>query len=314
MSAPADRTARHHGRPGFALLLAIVTMVVVGICALALWHGRAGTARADTLRTATLQRGNDADSLLALGIDAIDMGAWRVLPYPGTTIVTHQRRAPGRELATTMTRLGWQSLLVRGQAHDRSGVARVQASADARLLVPLRTPMRLPTAAITSRLPWRIDPSATLGAVTTTAVERRCRDGVVPAATLTDSLPVQLDNSLVTLVDPDTVSAPLVGVFQLTRDRITRPLVMEGMVVSVTGLRVMADLQIVGVLVVQGSVQPAGGRLDVTGAVITRDSGGAGSVLGNGDRVRYDACAIRRAVERATRPAPAATWTIVGRF
>jgi hypothetical protein len=250
--------------------------------------------------------------MLALGLDAVTAGGWRRLAFPGDWLTTHHARSASAERSTAVARLGWGSLLVRGLVTRRTGVPRVEARADQRLLVPLLAPMPMPSAALHGAQPWTVLPSADLGSVVPTPAERRCRDGIVPQRSSTDSVPVALDATQVTLLDPDTVSAPLEGVYRLIHGRIRRSMVVRGVVESVTGLSVGADLQIVGVLVAQGSVQPAGGRLDVTGAVIARDSGGAGSVLGNGDRVRYDACAIRRAVERATRPAPAVTWTAVG--
>jgi hypothetical protein len=276
MSALTERRPSPGTRRGVALLLALVTLGVLSVCLLALWQTRAGALRSDRLRAAVLRRSTQADSMLALGVDAVHSGAWRGLTQPGVWIRTHQHHATDAHLTTTVARLGWGTLLVRGLATGRSGVWRVPAVA------------------------------------TASPLEQQCRDGVLPQVSRLDSMAVALDPTQVTLLDPDTVSTPLVGVFRLIRDRIRRPMVVTGMVESVTGLFVEADLQIVGVLVAQGSVQPAGGRLDVTGAVITRDSGGAGSELGHGDRVQYDACAIRRAMERATRPAPAVTWTSVG--
>jgi hypothetical protein len=79
--------------------------------------------------------------------------------------------------------------------------------------------------------------------------------------------------------------------------------------VADSDLVVQADLRVTGVLVTRGSVRPAGGRLDVTGAVVSGDVGSGPSALGAGDRVRYDACAIRSAVARVTSPGPTATWT-----
>lgn len=312
MSALTERRPSPGTRRGVALLLALVTLGVLSVCLLALWQTRAGALRSDRLRAAVLRRSTQADSMLALGVDAVHSGAWRGLTQPGVWIRTHQHHATDAHLTTTVARLGWGTLLVRGLATGRSGVRRVPARADQRLLIPLRAPMRLPEAALTGGTSWTVHAGATVGVATASPLEQQCRDGVLPQVSRLDSMAVALDPTQVTLLDPDTVSTPLVGVFRLIRDRIRRPMVVTGMVESVTGLFVEADLQIVGVLVAQGSVQPAGGRLDVTGAVITRDSGGAGSELGHGDRVQYDACAIRRAMERATRPAPAVTWTSVG--
>jgi hypothetical protein len=312
MSPAADPRVRTNARRGFALLLALVTTVVVGLCVLALWQTQAGTLRHDRLRTAAIKAGSDADSALAVAVAEALAGGWRSLTVPGATQVTPIPSADG-VVSASMVRLGWNTLLLRGTASERSGLQSVRAFADDRLLVPLAVPFAMPQAAMTGGRGWTVHAAATVDFTPPLPAEQRCRDGVLPMMAAIDTARTVLDPTLVTLLDPDTVSAPLVGVFRLIRDRIIRPLVVSGMVESVTGLSVQADLQIAGVLVVQGSVQPAGGRLDVTGAVITSDSGGGHSGLGNGDRIRYDACAIRRAMERATRPAPAVAWTVVGR-
>jgi len=312
MSPFADRSCRASARGGFALLLALVTTVVVGLCVLALWQTQAGALRHDRLRTAAVKAGSDADSALAVAVAGVLGGGWRSLTVPGATQVTRIPSADG-VVSTSMVRLGWATLLLRGAASERSGLQSVSAFADDRLLVPLVAPFAVPAAALTGGRAWTVDAAAIVGFAPAVPAEMRCRDGVLPGMVAIDSAMARIDPALVTRLDPDTVTAPLVGVFRLIRDRIIRPLVVDGMVESVTGLSVQADLQIAGVLVVHGSVQPAGGRLDVTGAVITSDSGGGHSGLGNGDRIRYDACAIRRAMERATRPAPAVAWTVVGR-
>jgi hypothetical protein len=113
-------------------------------------------------------------------------------------------------------------------------------------------------------------------------------------------------------IDADTVTGPLTGVFRLTNPNLTHPLFVVGMVVLDSELLVQADLELVGVLVTRGAIQHAGGRLQVTGAVLAGDAGGGHSGLGAGDR--YDACAVRRAVERVTRAGPGATWTTVPLF
>jgi hypothetical protein len=312
MSPSGERAMRGAARRGIALLLALVTIVVVGLCVVALWQTRAGALRTDHLRTAANRAASDADSALAAAVAGVLGGGWRALPVPSASQVT---RVPvgGGTATASVVRLGWNTLLVRGAASARGGLRSVEAFADDRLVVPLVAPFALPKAALTGGRGWLLDPAATVGFAPATPTELRCRDGVLPVAAVVASAAGSLDATLVTPLDPDTVTAPLVGVFRLMRDRIVRPLVVEGILQSVTGLVVQADLQVAGVLVVQGSVQTAGGRLDVTGAVITSDSGGGHSGLGGGDRVRYDACAIRHAMERATRLRPAAMWTVVGR-
>ncbi|MDZ7632771.1 MAG: hypothetical protein U5K74_15900 [Gemmatimonadaceae bacterium] len=111
------------------------------------------------------------------------------------------------------------------------------------------------------------------------------------------------------MVDPDTVTDSLVGAFRLTRSRLSVPLRVTGMVVLDSELFLEADLRLTGVLIARGSIRHVSGHLIVTGAVVAGDAGGGHSGLGPGDRVRYDACAIRRAVEHVTSPGPAATWT-----
>jgi len=312
MSPSVEEARRTAARKGIALLLALVTIVVVGLCVLALWQTRAGALRSDRLRNAANSAASDADSALAAAVAGVLGGGWRTLQLPGASRVTLVPIG-GKVATASVVRLGWGTLMLRGAASERGGLHAVEALADDRLLVPLVAPFALPKAALTGGRGWLLDPAATVGFAPAAPAELRCRDGVLPVMIVVDSVTGPLDATLVTPLDPDTVTAPLVGVFRLMRDRIVRPLVVDGILESVSGLVVQADLQVAGVLVVQGSVQPAGGRLDVTGAVITSDSGGGHSGLGGGDRVRYDACAIRRAVERATRLRPSATWTVVGR-
>jgi hypothetical protein len=166
---------------------------------------------------------------------------------------------------------------------------------------------------LTGVLPWNLDPGATVEIPVAAGVELRCRSsGVV--VTARHAFPVLVDSLRLPLIDPDTLRDSLVGAFRLTLGRITRPVRVIGMLVADSELWIDADLRVTGVLVARGSVHPAGGRLDVTGAVVTGDAGGVASGLGAGDRVRYDACAIRSAVERVTSPGPTRTWTILPVF
>jgi hypothetical protein len=128
------------------------------------------------------------------------------------------------------------------------------------------------------------------------------------------AIPAGLGRWALTALDPDTVRDTLVGAFRLTRPAIGIPLRVTGMLVTDTDLLVGADLRVTGVLIAGGSIRTAGGRLDVTGAVVAGDSSGGQSRLGAGDRVRYDACAIRGAVLPLTSPGPAATWTTLRLF
>jgi hypothetical protein len=110
-------------------------------------------------------------------------------------------------------------------------------------------------------------------------------------------------------IDPDTITDTVRGLVRLPSLPLARPLTIIGMVVVGSDLRLNADLRVTGVLFTTGSVITGPGRLDVTGAVIAADSGGGQSRLGRGDRVSYDACAVRRALDQVTRPAPTSTWT-----
>lgn len=310
------RAERPHAarRRGIALLLALITMLVGGTCALALWHTRASTFRALTLERAWLRAATTADSALLAALTLTDTGGWRSVAAPGDLRTLLDITASHEFRRAAVARLGWGTLLVRGVVQLQSGVPHLVARAEHRVLIPLIAPITMPQAGLTGVRPWTVDSAAVLTLSAAVPSELTCRAGLLPVTVLQDSLGGALDSNLVTLLDPDTVSLPLAGVFRLTRDRITRPLVITGMVESVTGLQVAADLRIMGVLVVQESVVPAGGRLDVTGAIVTRDAGVGHSTLGSGDRVRYDACAIRHAVARATRPGPARTWTTLRLF
>ncbi|MES3036099.1 MAG: hypothetical protein V4813_18990 [Gemmatimonadota bacterium] len=311
MSARTERTTH---RRGIALLLALVTVLVGGSCALALWHTRAAALRTLALDSAVVRAATIADTLLLAALAVADTGGWRQLTAPADVHRVIDLRVGAGVHRADIARVGWSTLLVRGAVSMRSGVPGLPARAEHRLLIPLVEPLRFPLAPLTGAQPWQVDAAAVVELTPTTLTELACRAGVVPIPTRQDSLVVTLDSTLVSPLDPDTVSSPVHGVFRLTRDRISRPLVITGMVEAVTGLHVGADLLVTGVLVVRGSVVPAGGRLHVTGAVLTGDAGGAPSSLGTGDRVRYDACAIRHAVARATRPGHVRTWSTLRLF
>lgn len=309
------RTDLHFAaRRGVALLLALATMVIGAICALALWHTRAAAERTLILDAASLRATAAADSLLLSSLTLIDTGGWRNLTPPaGAHRVIDLGSGADRRRAD-VARIGWGTLLARGDVSLHTGVRHLPARSEHRVLIPLVAPMAMPVAALTGTRAWFVDPGAVVALAPPLPIESNCRAGRAPVAVLQDSAAGALDSTLVTPLDPDTVSAPVAGVFRLTRDRITRPMVITGMVESVTGLHVGADLLVTGVLLVRGSVIPSGGRLDVTGAVVAGDAGGTRSSLGAGDRVRYDACAIRRAVARATRPGAMRTWTTLRLF
>ncbi len=297
-------------RRGTALLMAVAISAIVGVCVLALWRAVAGSRRGDTLERATVAAASQADSARALAYALLDAGAWRRLPQPGDTATIASGVTTLGNWQTDIARLGWQTLLVRGLARRRSGVPSVWARADQRTLIPLLVPLGMPTAAITGANAWSIDPSATVDLAAATRPELQCRiDGQTIGTSGQAPFPAGLDPIRYPAIDPDTVRDSLVGVFRLTRSRLTRPLNVEGMLVLDSELLLGADLRLTGVLVTRGSILNVGGRLAVTGAVISGDTGGGNSGLGPGDWVRYDACAIRRAVERVTRLGPASTWT-----
>lgn len=307
-------TSDHSTRRGIALLLAIVTCTIVGLCVLALWHASTATARAIALESAIASAESLADSARMLGIRAIDGGAWRSLAEPGSSQRVAHSRTSSRASDADVGRMGWMTLVVRGTSGVRSGVAGITAHADRRTIIPLLAPLDIPRAALTGVQPWSIAPSALVEIPTASGRELRCR----PLGSIADAAQspytTTLDLRRIPVVDPDTVRDSLTGTWQLARARLSRPLIVRGLVVIDQDIEIGADLRIVGVLISHGSIRPAGGHLDVTGAVVSGDVTGGASVLGAGDRVRYDACAIRSAVERATSPAPTGTWTTLSVF
>ena len=310
MSDMSDRPARR----GMALLLAIATCTVVGLCVLALWHANTATARAIALESAIGSAESLADSARILSIRAVVFGAWRTLADPGTSQRVARAITPQRASSADIGRVGWSTLVVRGTGDVRTGVPGIAAHADTRTIIPLRAPIETPSAALIGVQPWSVAPSAIVDIPTATGRELRCRPASAIATTMRAPYPTTLELRRIPIVDPDTLRDSLTGVWQLSRARLARPLIVRGLVVIDQDLEIGADLRIVGVLISHGSIRPAGGHLDVTGAVVSGDVTGGASVLGAGDRVRYDACAIRNAVERATSPAPTAAWTTLRVF
>ncbi len=310
----SDRTEPPFRR-GTALLIAVAISAIVGVCVLALWRSAAGAGRADTLERATLAAALQADSARTLAYAMLDTGAWRSLRLPGDTSTLASGAAPRGRWQTEIARLGWQTVLVRGRATVQSGVPNVEAHADRRTLIPLRMPLQMPHSAVTGANAWIVDPAAAVGLASATGPELLCRPaGHTIVVTAQAPFPAGLDPLRYPVVDPDTVRDTLVGVFRLTRSHLTRPLHVEGMLVLDSELLLGADLRLTGVLVTRGSIRSLGGRLSVTGAVVSGDAGGGHSGLGPGDQVRYDACAIRRAVERVTQLGPSSTWTHLSLF
>ncbi|HYW51216.1 MAG TPA: hypothetical protein VE861_11450 [Gemmatimonadaceae bacterium] len=309
MSADCAVPTAQARRRGIALLFALVMTVVVATCGLALWRSNAAAIRATALESAVPAASALSDSTLFRAAGQLDAGAWRALTLPAQHLELESGTARRSRWRATLARMSWSTLLIRASSQVSSGVPLVDGRADRRLLVPLIAPMPLPANAITGVVPWTVDAGADLAVTAATAAEQACRGGVVPGLSGSAAFSTPLDTLALPTVDPDTVSVPLVGAFRLSTAVLRTPLRVTGMVVSGIGLRLDADLHVMGVLAVGGSVQTGIGRLDVTGAVVTGDVGGAHSGLGAGDRVHYDACAIRHAVAPVTRPGAAATWT-----
>ena len=310
MSHTSDRPARR----GIALLLAIVSTTIVGLGVLSLWHLSTATARTITLESAIGSAESLADSARALGIRSIDGGEWRALVEPGAARRVGRAITASRASFVDIGRMGWTTLVARGTSDVRTGIASLSAHADRRTIIPLVAPFDVPHAAVTGAQPWTIAPSARIELPTAIGREVRCRPGTPITPTAQAPYPSAVDLRRIPVIDPDTVRDSLIGAWRLSGARLDRPLVVRGLVVFDQDIEIRADLRIVGVLISHGSMRTAGGRLDVIGAVVSGDVTGSTSALGAGDRVRYDACAIRSAVERATSPAPAATWTTLSVF
>lgn len=310
MSDSIDRT----GRRGIALLIAVVICAVVGVCVLALWRGSMGAARAATLESSIARAEAIGDSALVRATVAMDGGAWRSLELPGQMLVAGSGIRAGARWRADVGRVGWGTLVLRGVGDTRSGARDVMSHAERRSVVPLRAPLAMPESALTGALAWSVDAAATIDLPLAIGAEAICRPASAVIVASRHPFPMAVDSLRLPLIDPDTLRDSLVGAFRLTHGRIRSPLRFTGMVVVDTEVMVEADLRVTGVLVVRGSVHPAGGRLDVTGAVVSGDANGGPSGLGAGDRVRYDACAIRRAVARVTSPGPTRTWTTLTVF
>ena len=258
---------------------------------------------------ATLLEDGAADTL----VTSLPHGAWRSLATPGTVLPVATGATPHGSWRVQIGRTGWRTLLIRATASFSSGVRGVRASADSRSVVPLVPPLDVPRSAVTGGVPWTVSTGAVIDLTAGSTAETICRAGELASAA---GVGVAPDLSGLTLpsVDPDTVTDSLVGAFRLTKSALSTPLQVSGLVVVDTDLSVGADFGLRGLLVTRGSVHPAGGRIDVIGAVVAGDAGGGSSTLGPLDRVRYDACAIRHAVEQVTHPAPGAAWSTLRLF
>ena len=300
-------------RPGAALLFAIVISAVVGIAAVALWQATADTRRSAALESSGARASAVADSARSLAFAAIADGSWRALTTPGTAYQVATGTTGHGNWRVDIGRTGWRTLVIRGTASMSSGVPGVSARADSRAVVPLVAPLEVPRSAVTGTAPWSVAAGATIDIAGSASAEIICRDGDIVTPTRLAPAP-DLSGLSLPAVDPDTVTDSLIGAFRLTRSTVSQPLRIRGMLVVDTDLHIGADLELTGVLVTRGSVHPAGGWLDVVGAVVAGDAGGGASGLGPLDRVRYDACAIRRAVEQVTRAAPGAAWSTLRLF
>jgi hypothetical protein len=309
-----DSRAASHTRSGFALLLAVVIAAVVGIGVLALWRSTAAATRAISLEASTTRSDAVADSARTQTMMVLDSGGWRLLHSPGDwRLVASDSTRVGRWRAE-IGRIAWGALIVRGLASAPGGVRSVSTRADHRTIVPLVSPIPFPDAALTGVAMWSIDPAALVDIPVAAGREHLCRAVSGARASARAPLPRAIDSIRLPVIDPDTLRDSVVGAFRLATGRIRTPVRVTGMLVVDTELVVEADLRVTGVLVARGSVRPAGGRLDVTGAAVSGDAGGGTSALGPGDRVRYDACAIRSALEHVTSRGPTATWTTLNVF
>jgi hypothetical protein len=310
MSAHTDSPTRR----GFALLLAVVISAVVGIVVLALWHGSAASTRAITMESASAHTAAIADSARLRAMQFVDSGGWRLLNTPGTWRLVSADSTRTSQSRAEVGRIGWNSLVIRGEAATTSGAPGTPSRADHRTLIPLGAPIRFTDAALTGAQDWTVDPGATVSVPLAVGSEIGCRANSAARTIARAPFSATIGAIRLPMIDPDTLRDSLIGAYRLANPRLSSPLRVTGMVVIDTELTVEADLRVKGVLVVSGSVHPRGGRLDVTGAVISGDAGGGPSGLGAGDRVQYDACAIRRAVELVTSRRPTATWTILNLF
>lgn len=311
MSAPIDhRRARH----GVALLSAVVITTVMAVAIVSLWQVAAAARRSARWFTSVESAAALADSSMSVGLRSVADGHWRSLSAPGAVLVAADVHSQRSTSTVSVGRVAWSALLVRAQSISRTGTLRLPSRADRRMLIPLTVPMQLPRAALTTGQPATIATGASVDVPFAGTDERVCRDGQAAVASRTGPWVAVPALQALPAVDPDTVRGTLVGAYRLTRATVGVPLTVHGMVELDTDLFIGADLRVTGVLLVRGSIRPAGGRLEVTGAVIAGDSTGGHSGLGSTDRVRYDACAIRRAVDQLASPVPTGGWTSLRLF
>jgi hypothetical protein len=305
MSETADDARR-----GAALLLVIVITSVTMLLIMTLWQTAVRARRAVRMERAIATADALADSLMLDALQQLDSATSSRPAMPGDTLTLLTSAPGGSEFEARVARVGWSGLLLRARAAVPGGIPGARARGERRTLIPLRAPFVMPDAALTGASRWIVPAGAQVEVPAAVGTEERCRDvgGVVPERVSpfsADSFPARHFVAL----DPDTVTTALTGAFRLTRARIVRPLEVTGIVALDSELMVEADLRVTGVLIARGSVRSTVGRLEVTGAVVTGDAGGGQSRLGESDLIRYDACAVRRALAPVTDLGSSVRWT-----
>jgi hypothetical protein len=301
-------------RRGAAMLISVVLVAASAMLVISLWHSATVARQRGAMELSVDASSAAADSVLMSGSAFISSGQWRALTLPGAVAHVAVDSTSRRVRRVDVGRVGWATLVLRAAAAGVSGVRGVHARSAQRMLIPLVAPMAVPLAAVTGVRPWSVSAGAVVDVSPALGLEARCRDGFVAVGSKEQAFPAAVQMASLPPLLSDTVSGPVVGPVRLQGPALTRALTVIGMVALDTDLIVGAELQVTGVLLVRGAVRRGGGRLDVTGAVIAGDSSGMQSELGAGDRVRYDACAVRRAVEQVTRPGPPASWVHLREF
>jgi hypothetical protein len=297
-------------RPGFGLLLAIVFVALAALVTLALVHASSASMRGPRLEAGISASESLTDSVSVRGHRLVANGGWKALATPGRIESVDSGSYMSRKWQGQMARLSWTAILLRAASAGRTGVPGVSGASEVRTLIPLRSPIEFPAAAVTGTRAWIVDALATVLLPPSIAgPELSCRTARAVTIAQVRTPSDTFNAAAIPLIDPDTITGTVRGLVRLPSLPLARPMTIIGMVVVGSDLRLNADLRVTGVLFTTGSVITGPGRLDVTGAVIAADSGGGQSRLGSGDRVRYDACAIRRALDHVTRPAPTSTWT-----
>jgi Flp pilus assembly protein TadG len=302
---PGARTG--HQRGGVALLIALLAALLVAAIVVSLARGSAFSARAQVLTARSTQAAALAESAHVRALSGTHDSVWRALRQSDTRIVA-ERATGTHPFSSTIGRPTWSTLMARGTSRVPAGVPHAQAAADRRSIIPLWSPLSFPRAALSAPLPWLLDASAIVSVPTASLPESRCRAGILPAVEERGGPDAAFVLSALPAIDPDTVIDTVRSAVRLSGPRLARPFAVRGILAVDSDLLLEADLQIEGVLVTRGSLVPSGGHLQVTGAVVAGDVGAGASALGPGDRVQYDACALRHALDLITHPAPVSRW------